>query len=219
MAQNKRDIAYEYLRKQIVFCTLKPGDLIDERQITEQLGISRTPVREAITKLSEENLVTIFPRKGIVVSQISFSDLREMIECRLLVEPYLIHQTFAQLDTEALKALRDKVVAKGSVTGVDADAIEDDFDYAFHMYFAKRAGNHYLEGLMSTLLALSQRSRIFLPWSPERVSGAANEHIAIIDCALAGDEEGTTEAIRTHLVHSREGYTHVFESHSDFFRM
>ncbi|NMN01667.1 GntR family transcriptional regulator [Bifidobacterium panos] len=219
MGLSKRDIAYDYLRKQIVFCKLKPGDLLDEKQITEQLGISRTPVREAINKLAEENLLTIFPRKGITVSQISLRDLQDMIESRLLVEPYLLQQTFVRLDTDSLQEFRNKVKERGTGSGTDMDSIEDDFDFSFHMYFAKKANNQYLESLMSTLLALSQRTRIFLPWSPDRVTASANEHLAIIDCALNGDQEGAIDAIRTHLSHSREGYMHVFQSHSDFFRV
>lgn len=218
MTQSKSDIAYDFLRKQIVFCHLKPGDLIDEKTITEELGISRTPVREAINQLSKEKLVTIFPRKGVIVNHISMHELQDMIDCRALVEPYLIRRAFNQLDVDSLREFRELAKAKGTDSGIDMDSIEDDFDFAFHMYFAQQVGNFYLENLMSTLLAVSQRTRIFLPWSPERVSASAVEHIAIIDCMLNGDEEGAVQAILTHLDHSREGYMRVSQSHGDFLR-
>ncbi|PLS31039.1 transcriptional regulator, GntR family [Bifidobacterium margollesii] len=217
MSESKRDLAYNYLRKQIVFCELRPGDLIDEKQITEQLGFSRTPVREAINKLAEEDMLRIFPRKGIVVSQISLKNLQDMIESRLLIEPYLIHQAFPSLDRDSLLHFREALQRTGTDSGDMKDSIEDDFDFKFHMYFAQKANNKYLENLMSTLLALSQRTRVFLPWSSERISESLEEHLNIIDCAMKGDEEGTVQAVRQHLQHSREGYLHVFQSHNDFF--
>lgn len=215
---SKRDIAYDYLREQIVFCELKPGDFIDEKQITEQLGCSRTPVREAINKLVDENLVRIFPRKGIVVSEISLKDLEDMIESRLLIEPYLIHQAFTRLDHESLTAFRRQLEQKGSNTGATVDSVEDDFDYSFHMYFAKKSGNQFLISMMTTLLALSQRTRVFLPWSSERIVESVAEHLNIIDCVLNGDESGAITAVQQHLKHSHEGYLRVFQTHNAFLR-
>ena len=65
MGKSRKEIAYDYIKPKIVFCELKPGDILDEKKIIEELGFSRTPIREAISELAEEKLVTIMPRRGI----------------------------------------------------------------------------------------------------------------------------------------------------------
>ncbi|MCT6836224.1 MAG: GntR family transcriptional regulator [Bifidobacteriales bacterium] len=217
MSVSKRTLAYDYLRDQIVFCKMKPGDLIDEKAVSAQLGFSRTPVREAINKLAEEGLVQVFPRKGIIVSQLSLKDLNDMLDSRMLVEPYLMHQAFAHLDAQTLRSYRAAAntrLERGSVKPV---SIQDDFDYTFHMYFARQAGNKYLLAFMSTLLALSQRTRVFLPYQEGRDEASCQEHIAIIDAALNGDEENAVEAIRAHLHNSRISYLQASRVHADYF--
>lgn len=217
MGVSKRTLAYNYLRNQIVFCKINPGDLIDEKALADQLGFSRTPVREAINKLAEEGLVQVFPRKGIIVSQISLRGLYDMLDSRLLIEPYLMHCAFNNLDLETLNVYRADAEARIERGSAQAASIQDDFDYIFHMYFARQAGNQYLTGFMDTLLALSQRTRIFLPFQKEREAASNQEHLVIIDKAIAGDEEGAVEAIRTHLNNSRASYLEASRIHADYF--
>lgn len=217
METSKRNQAYDYLRKQIVFCKMRPGDTISEKIVAQELGFSRTPVREAINKLVEEGLVQVFPRKGIIVSQISLHGLNDMLNSRLLVEPYLMHCAFDKLDLEALRTYRKDALSRVERDCFEVVSIQDDFDYSFHMYFARLAGNRYLEGFMDTLLALSQRTRIFLPSQQERNAASNHEHLAIIDRAIAGDEEGAVQAIRNHLENSRISYMEASQVQADYF--
>lgn len=98
MGKSRKEIAYDYIKPKIVFCELKPGDILDEKKIIEELGFSRTPIREAISELAEEKLVTIMPRRGIVVTQISLKDVEDMLNARALLEPYIFQNAFPNVE-------------------------------------------------------------------------------------------------------------------------
>lgn len=213
MATSKREVAYEYLREKIVCCELKPGDVLDEKGVAADLHCSRTPVREAINQLVEEHLVQIFPRKGIIVTQISLSSLNDMLDCRSLIEPYLLHQSMRGLNDEKLlefKRIQEQRIADRNAA---ADSTMRDFDFNFHMYFAETAGNQYLTNLMKTLLSLNQRTRFFSSWDDSRILESFREHIDIIDAALNRDEEAGVRAMRNHLEKTRESYIRLFSGH------
>lgn len=218
MAPSKRDMAYERLRRKIVGCELKPGDLVDEKKETEELGFSRTPVHEAIAKLSEEGLLQIFPRKGVVVSQISLHDFQDILDSRLLIEPFVFLKSLNVLEHQRLEAFRQQMIDRIEQRDTAGDSTDHDFDYAFHMYFAERAGNRYLSGLMATLMTQSQRIRFFSAIAPERTIESYREHVAIIDAALAGDGDAGVEALRAHLINTREGYNRIYHTQEDYFR-
>ncbi|MCI1984770.1 MAG: GntR family transcriptional regulator [Bifidobacteriaceae bacterium] len=218
MSLSKRDIAYNHLRKKIIFGDLKPGDVLDEKKIVEELGFSRTPVREAINKLVEEDLILVFPRKGFIISSISLHDLHDMLDTRLLVEPYLIQRSFPYLEKGDLLRFRTRVEDNIEKEGSGPAPVEDDFDFTFHSYFAQKSGNRFLQDLMNSLLSLSQRTRVFLPSEAERIAASNREHLSIIDCCLAGDVEGAIEAVKIHLENSRKGYMQMQESHSSLLK-
>ncbi|PJM74229.1 hypothetical protein CS006_03660 [Bifidobacterium primatium] len=215
---SKRDQAYRYLREQIVSCRIKPGDPLDEKQAAEELGFSRMPVREAVNKLAEEHLVTVFPSRGVIVSPISSSDYQEMLDIRLLIEPYLLHRAWPSLATGDLREFRAVMMERLDNSELETDSPADDFDYRFHMYFAERSGSRYLISLMNMIMTQSQRIRFFSAVAPQRTLDSYHEHVAIIDAVLAGDEAAAAAAIREHLDNTREGYLRISRAREDFFR-
>ncbi|KAB8292657.1 GntR family transcriptional regulator [Bifidobacterium avesanii] len=214
---SKSDVAYAFLRRRIVFCEARPGDLLDEKAIAADLGCSRTPVREAIAKLAQEQLLTVYPRRGIVVSPISLTSMRDMLGARLVVEPACLHLAFDRLDRAALLTFRDDMTRRIAGGGERSDTIEDDFDFRFHMYFATVAGNRYFTDLMSRLMAQSQRIRFFSALAPDRILASYHEHLAIIDACLGGDERGAVEAVKRHLEATRDGYLAIARERREYF--
>ena len=86
----KRDQAYMALYREIARLRLAPGALLDETALCQQLGLGRTPIREALHQLAGEGLVTIYPRRGIVVAPISLLDVRQQTDARLVWEPNIV---------------------------------------------------------------------------------------------------------------------------------
>ena len=219
---SKSEEAYAFLRRRIVFCEVRPGDLLDEKAIAADLGFSRTPVHEAIARLADEGLLRVYPRRGIVVAPISIADIRDMLDARVVVEPASVRAAFDRLDHDALSSFRDdmtrRMEAGGDGTGaVASDTIEDDFDFRFHMYFAQVADNRYFTALMTRLMAQSQRIRFFSALAPDRILASYREHLTIIDACLDGDGPAAERAVRAHLEATREGYLRIAALRRDYF--
>lgn len=219
MGKSRKEIAYDYIKPKIVFCELKPGDILDEKKIIEELGFSRTPIREAISELAEEKLVTIMPRRGIVVTQISLKDVEDMLNARALLEPYIFQNAFPNVEKDVLlrmkNQLNDMIVHKK----VKMDSLEEDFDYTFHMYFAEKANNQYLYRMMHLLMTHSQRIRSFSTMHQERYIDSYKEHIEIIDMMLSGDEVKVMEAVKKHISNTVKGYKQIYSIQGSFFEI
>ncbi|MBW3088684.1 GntR family transcriptional regulator [Bifidobacterium sp. 82T24] len=218
MVLSKRDQAYRYLRERIVSCRIKPGEPLDEKRAAEELGFSRMPVREAVNKLAEEHLVNVFPSRGVIVSPISSSDYQEMLDIRLLVEPYLLHRSWPVLSDKDLLEFRAVMTERLENPEFETDSPDDDFDYRFHMYFANKSGSRYLISLMNMIMTQSQRIRFFSAVAPQRTLDSYREHVTIIDAVIDGDEDAAVKAVRAHLTNTREGYMRISQSREDFFR-
>ncbi|NMN00943.1 transcriptional regulator, GntR family [Bifidobacterium sp. DSM 109958] len=218
-AVSKAERAYAFLRRRIVFCEARPGDLVDEKAIAADLGFSRTPVHEAIARLAEEGLLRVYPRRGIVVTPISVAGIDDMLDARLVIEPASVRAALARgsVDRAVLLTFRDDMERRIAGGGGQSDTIEDDFDFRFHMYFAQAAGNRYLTELMARLMAVSQRIRFFSALAPDRILASYREHVAIIDAVLSGDADAAEAALRAHLDATREGYLAIADSRADFF--
>src|SRR5436305_5009546 len=103
------DRAYDELRDQIVTLRIAPGDPIDEDRVGEELGMGRTPVREAIKRLALENLVTVFPRRGTFASEINITDLAQISDVRVQLEGHAAARAAERL-TPALRAELDDLI-------------------------------------------------------------------------------------------------------------
>lgn len=90
--------AYDFIKRKITMCEYAPNQLLSEAVLQEELGFSRTPVREAIGRLEQEGLLKVFPKRGIVVSGFTISDISKIFEVRRLVEPYALRNYGSRLD-------------------------------------------------------------------------------------------------------------------------
>ncbi len=198
--------AYEYLKRQIVRGELLPGAIISEKELISELGISRTPIREAIQRLAEERLLLVMPSRGTIVSYISVDDVRQIYEARKLIEPYVAKQAALHADAERIMEFRR--IFDGQT---DYHPQDNDWDCEFHMYLAECSGNQFLRRQVEELMTQSMRIRML---SNEKRSQsfelARKEHLAVIDAILAQDPEAASEAILSHLLRSEEGYKEIY---------
>ena len=198
MGKSRKEIAYDYIKPKIVFCELKPGDILDEKKIIEELGFSRTPIREAISELAEE-------------------DVEDMLNARALLEPYIFQNAFPNVEKDVLLRMKNQLNDMIAHKKVKMDSLEEDFDYSFHMYFAEKANNQYLYRMMHLLMTHSQRIRSFSTMHQERYIDSYKEHIEIIDMMLSGDEDKVMEAVKKHISNTVEGYKQIYSIQGSFF--
>ena len=97
--------AYQYLKTRILNCEYRPNEFLNEQKLCAEMGnISRTPMRDALGRLEQEGLITILPKKGLMVSGITEEDVHSMFEMRLLVEPYALRTYGSSIPREKLEA-------------------------------------------------------------------------------------------------------------------
>jgi len=191
------------LRQRILRHELAPGQWIDEQDVAEQLGISRTPVREALKVLAAEGLVTLAPRRGSFVTQISPQDLDDIFAVLILLEGHAAQLAAQHLNEAAaaqLQALHEALEAAYA-----AHDIEQFFaaNQAFHRAIHELAHNRWLATTIDDLRQKIKLSRHHSLFSAGRLDQSLTEHRAILAALLARDGAAAAERMREHLAHGR----------------
>ena len=189
------------LRGMILAGELPSGTPLQEKIFAERLGVSRTPVREAVAKLTSEGLVTRTGGGVPTVSRISISEIMEILHVRRLLECETARQAASvNFPPEPYLALRAQLIQylEGARPSV-ADYAQ--FDEELHILIAKTAGSALLTDLVK---GLKLKTRIFDKGSiPERFEPGCHEHIEIIDAILARNPERAEAAMRSHIENAR----------------
>ena len=190
------EMAYHAIRAEILSASLPPGDYLYESALAERLGVSKTPVREALRRLTQERLVEVIPRKGYVVGGMSIPDVVEVFTLRRILEPHLASMAAHQRTTAQMEALRcafERVYAPDD--GVEAIRSS----HAIHEKIAEMAGNGRARLILGSLLDDSAR----IPWMADRLNQYPKddrpEHLAIIDSIEDGDARSASAAMATHI--------------------
>lgn len=184
-----RDVVFENLRTAILEGNLKAGQRLMEVQLAEQLGVSRTPIREAIRKLELEGLVVMLPRKGAYVANMSFKDLIDVLEIRATLEGLAASLAAERRNDEDVIKLEK--VAKEFEEGVRNADIEVVLkkDVEFHENIFLMANNKKLYHLITSLWEQVHRFRVMYVSNNEASLSLVDEHKRILDAIKNGDCE------------------------------
>jgi len=176
-----RDIVFEALKDAIVKGQLKPGERLMEQQIAEELGVSRTPVREAIRKLELEGFIIMIPRRGAYVSDVSLKDVAQVFEVRAAMESLAAGLAAQRITDEQLEDLERKFVeAKAALENSDLEmAIR--FDSEFHEIIYQASRNDRLVQILSNLREQIHRYRSASLAHPGRLKDTMEEHKNLLD--------------------------------------
>ena len=182
--------AYQYLKTRILNCEYRPNEFLNEQKLCAEMGnISRTPMRDALGRLEQEGLITILPKKGLMVSGITEEDVHSMFEMRLLVEPYALRTYGSSIPREQLEAFAELMHHPDRIT----DFCES--DDAFHELLMSTLPNKYLRSAYDRITGLNTRFRIMTgKVSMINQEQTCEEHLEILDAALA-DNWDTVEGI------------------------
>jgi DNA-binding GntR family transcriptional regulator len=182
------DRAYVELRDQIVSLAIAPGAPINEESLGRELGLGRTPLREAIKRLALENLVAVYPRRGTFVTEINITDLAHISDVRVQLESHAAYRAAQRLtpaQREELDALVQEIERRPRG---DADALMA-LDARIHRFVYRCAGNPYLRETLERYLNLSLRIWYLvlgrLPHLFERV----HEHTELLEAVRAGEAD------------------------------
>ncbi|MDX2970295.1 GntR family transcriptional regulator [Kribbella solani] len=194
-----RDRAYQYLRGTVLSDPAVSGTFINEQAVASEVGISRTPVREALLMLAAEDLVQLVPHRGAFVAPVPGREIAEMMQARGVIETWAA--------TTSLAAGRAPVDAMAEVLGqqraiVDKSDAKDfiELDSQFHALLVEAAGNSVLGRLYESLRARHVLLGVVaLQRSSTRRQEVLDEHQAIVDGLAAGKPDAAEKAILRHL--------------------
>ncbi|HJC90228.1 MAG TPA: GntR family transcriptional regulator [Candidatus Mediterraneibacter excrementigallinarum] len=194
-----RDVVFNTLRQAILRGELKPGERLMEIQLANKLGVSRTPIREAIRKLELEGLVLMIPRKGAEVAEITEKNLRDVLEVRCALEELAVQLACDRIDEEGLEQLRSAALHFRDVLDSDDITKIAEADVAFHDVIFQATDNRRLIQLLNNLREQMYRYRIEYLKKKECYPQLIAEHKAIIDAIAAGDKEKATSITGQHI--------------------
>ena len=202
------DQAYYALRQLIVSLELAPGSAIKEPELTAQLGIGRTPVREALRRLALERLVEVYPRRGMFVTTVDVRDLARLCEVRAVLEPEaarLAAERATRADLEEINALLEELAA----TRRRDDRLLIDLDERIHRAIYRCSHNQLLEETLEWYYTHALRIwALALDRAPD-LQGAVLEHHALLDAIARGKGERAAVLMRAHVEHFEDAMRDV----------
>ena len=196
--------AYEAIRKSILSGDWKIGEIYNEKAIAADLGISRTPVREALLELASQGLIIFLPRRGLMVNRFTRRDVDEIFELRKAIELAAVVKIteasppFDLLEIEeSLLQQRKTAKAKNYLAFMEADR-------SFHTYFSKLTNNRRLIAILENLRDMIHLMGTKALSLEGRALAVIEEHQAIFDAVQKGNVEEARRAMETHLEKSKE---------------
>ena len=192
--------AYAVLRDRLVMLEIKPGEPINEERLRTELGVGRTPIREALKRLEQERLVVAFARRGTFATDVNISDLSHISEVRRTLEP-LAASAAAERATAEDRAALTELRSKLDTTAPSGDNTELlRADVGVHRAIYRCVHNPFLEDTLVSYDNLATRIWcVFLP----RLSGMAghvDEHVPLLTAIIEGDAKKASELASQHVI-------------------
>ena len=210
-----RDVVFNTLRKAILKGELKPGERLMEIALAERLGVSRTPVREAMRKLELEGLVVMIPRRGAQVANITEKDLNDVLEVRIALENLSIENACARMTEEQLAELKragryfEETIKEGNLVKL-AEA-----DVAFHEVIYKASDNRRLNQVLNNLREQIYRYRVEYLKEEETRNVLVKEHEEIYEAIKNRDVKKAQEISFRHIENQREAIIRSIRAETD----
>jgi len=187
--------------KQLILCNeIMPGQKLHHQQLSERLGVSRTPVREALTRLVQEGYVSFLPNRGFTCKEIRMQEAEELYELREALEAFAVEKAIATLTEKALRQLRDKVTAYGSDVQNRFTRDRLVYDQDVHLQIARLTGNETLRNTLSHVferIVLKRRTDGL--YDPARGVAAHQEHLRLLEAMERRDAPGAVAILRNHI--------------------
>ena len=197
-----KQVAYETLKRKIITCEILPGSTLTEDMLCEELNASRTPVRDAVSRLEQENLVSIMPKKGIRVNRVSMNNIRELFEVRCLLEPAAVLK-YGNRITDEVYARYTRQFLRKNLSSDELYRVDDEF----HQMFITASDNRYFRTVYAMIADQVQRYRVLTVNGP-RDEVAQEEHYEIAASCIRGEWEEASRLMLQHIENSKLAIVH-----------
>ena len=204
--------AVEILRNSIIENIYMLGEPLSEKLLSESMGISKSPVREALAQLKVEGLVTIIPQKGTFVFTLTLKELSDLTRMRLILESAALRISFEKHREDLIRALRENLNA------MQRYLIEDDLmnylkhDTSFHVSLFDFCDNSYLRDAYSQISGKSAALRVRISKQPRHTDKTFQEHLKFVECIEQGNVEEAIKMLEVHFSSFEKYYLENFDT-------
>jgi DNA-binding GntR family transcriptional regulator len=193
--------AYRMIRRSILNGGQPMGSWLREEELAGALGVSRTPVREALHRLNAEGLVAYLPKRGVQVVTLSDDDLAEIFGLRCVLEPYgaaLAARHASKADLDALSAIATAMVEINAAPELDVLRLSE-LNYIFHDRIIQLSGHVRLRSIFASLLRTPLFAHTFTRYSRETLQRADNHHLELLAAIRTGDGQWSSSIMYAHI--------------------
>jgi DNA-binding GntR family transcriptional regulator len=202
---NLRDQTYDIIKNMIILREIEPGKKINEEHIAKEIQVSRTPIREALCRLENEGIVKIIPRRGAFVSDLTETNVKEILLIREVLEGLAVRLAVENMDEEMFEKLRKALEKVSILPEEDRDLINyTRSEVDFHALLLSASNNQMLKNMMEIVNAHLQIIRLRTVVIPERAQKTVEEHQQILKAIENGDAPTAEELMRKHVRSVRE---------------
>lgn len=196
--------AYNIIKEKIIQCEYAPEMIINEELIQKDISVSRTPIRDALSRLEHEGLIKILPKKGIYIPNISLDEVNMLYEARCLIEPYSVRYYGNKISKEVYLKYFHQYNSYLEQNNEEMYSFEE-MDDKFHRMFIHASENSYFLNLYTTIESQIRRTRVLTAKiQKNRLKFTVEEHIAIVTAALKKNWIEATDAMQYHLSQSKD---------------
>jgi DNA-binding GntR family transcriptional regulator len=207
-----KDRIYRTIKEKIISLDLKPGDVLSDRRLSEELRVSRTPVREALNLLQKENFVRQQHGRGFCVSEISLKHIEDLYDVRIVLETAALRQAAKRDVTQQMENVEQVLKRhRGLVKNFRPKGTFLE-DAEFHKAFVAMTENHYMFEILESILERIQMLRNIEGVSRERVKVALQQHSEIFECFRKRRYEDAEQLLCRHLEDSKENVLNRIKS-------
>jgi len=211
-----RELVLEAIREAIIDGVLKPGERLMEIQLAEELGVSRTPIREALRKLELEGFIVMVPRKGAYVSDISLKDIAEVFEIRTALEGLAAGLAAERITDEELDEIERLLAEKAdAIAKKDVDKLIE-VDSRFHEAIYRGSRNTRLASIINNLREQIQRYRATSLSFPGRMKQSLEEHRDIVEAIQSRDVQLARKVAQEHIENAENSMIESIKNKAKF---
>jgi DNA-binding GntR family transcriptional regulator len=214
--ENAREYALRQIRENIITLKLKPGSSVSENELAKELGISRTPVREALQELQKCNLIEVYPQRGSVIAHIDFNIVDEMVFLRKVLEKAVVEELCDCITEENIQELDKNVQLQEFYLNNKSPENIIELDNEFHRSLFIMCNKERIYNLMEGTQGHFDRIRTLSMYSVKDIKIVA-DHKAILNAVKSGDKTLAAEVIIKHLSRYKLDQSEIIEKYPEYF--
>jgi len=219
--QDKRQEAYNRIKEFILTYQIKPGLRLDHADLKEKIGVSTTPIREALNRLTEEGYVSQIKNRGYFVSDLSPNELGDLYEIREALELFAIRKTLREnrrIDETSRKGIKRIMDLYFKYAHEEPYRYRLHLDREFHVMLAKLSGNLILSKTLNSIIEKMNYKREVVELFPQRGKEASKEHYEIFKLLLEGEESKAVELLQNHIRIAKETLLNILKTREEYMK-